>query len=104
MDVRFWIISTDYRNYALAWSCDPLCTGFRRGNHTTSFDKLIIKVTNYINILLIKFYAEQLWLLGKQTTLPDTVWDTVNSMFFAKGPFKASNLIPVDQKNCPSII
>nr|CAH0102937.1 unnamed protein product [Daphnia galeata] len=77
LDIRFWIISTDYRNYALAWSCDPLCTGFRR---------------------------EQLWLLGKQTTLPNTVWDTVNSMFFAKGPFKASNLIPVDQKNCPSII
>lgn len=77
LPIRFWVISTDYTNYAVAWSCNPLCTGFRQ---------------------------EQLWVLGKQTTLPATVWETVNSQFFAKGPFKASNLIPVDQKDCPSIL
>ncbi|EFX76183.1 hypothetical protein DAPPUDRAFT_306286 [Daphnia pulex] len=77
VDIRFWIIATDYTNYALAWSCDPLCTGYRR---------------------------EQLWLLGKQKTLSDTVMNTVTSKFFTNGPFKASNLVPVVQKDCPSIV
>lgn len=30
-EIRFWIMATDYTNYALAWSCDPMCEGFRRG-------------------------------------------------------------------------
>lgn len=50
------------------------------------------------------FNAEQLWLLGKQKTLSETVMNTVVSKFFTNGPFKASNLVPVVQKDCPSIV
>jgi len=29
---HFWVISTDYKNYALVWSCDALCDEFKRGS------------------------------------------------------------------------
>jgi hypothetical protein len=56
------------------------------------------------NFLNLSFNAEQLWLLGKQKTLSDTVMNTVTSRFFTNGPFKAGNLVPVVQKDCPSIV
>ena len=32
-ELHFWIISTDYKNYAIAWSCDVLCPGWNRRNN-----------------------------------------------------------------------
>jgi len=73
---HFWVISTDYKNYALVWSCDALCDEFKR---------------------------EQLWLLSREPTLNDDIWQDIKSRYFTNGPFKLEYMFQVNQDNCPKI-
>jgi len=73
---HFWVISTDYKNYALVWSCDALCDEFKR---------------------------EQLWLLSREPTLSDEIWQNIKARYFTNGPFKLEYLFPVSQDNCPKM-
>jgi len=53
--------------------------------------------------LSLIFHAEQLWLLSREPTLRDDIWQDIKSRYFTNGPFKLEYLFPVNQDNCPKM-
>jgi len=48
-------------------------------------------------------FAEQLWLLSREPTLSDEIWQNIKARYFTNGPFKLEYLFPVSQDNCPKM-
>ncbi|KFM79275.1 Apolipoprotein D, partial [Stegodyphus mimosarum] len=74
---NYWILSTDYDNYALVWSCNHIWLTFQYAR------------------------TENLWILSRKRTLPEETIKELHALLEEKKDIKAKKLLrKVKQENC----